>query len=102
MNSSLEAAGMFALGVFGFLIIADSTGNWLLFVAFVLVSLAVYVFSLWRHPNRNCWGCRGTGRQGARFFGHAHRRCLTCNGTGQHRRLGSRVFGFREDGPRRV
>ena len=64
-----------------------------------LIAVPLWLGSLWLHPFRRCWGCRGTGRNvgstGRRWGDHKR-----CGGTGKRLRIGARMVrraGRRKD-----
>jgi hypothetical protein len=53
--------------------------------------VGAYLFSINRHPRRNCPACKGTGRKWGRFFSYGRRPCRRCAGTSWQYRAGARA-----------
>ncbi len=52
----------------------------------------LYGWSLWRHPWRPCWNCRGSGARYGRVWAGTLGRCRACEGDKTMLRWGVRVL----------
>jgi hypothetical protein len=73
--------------------LGKNEGNWLPFLAFVVVTGTSWAISSWLHPQRACWTCRGKGRHFGFVWTYASRACSACGGSGRVDRFGTRIFG---------
>lgn len=97
MGQSLQALTWWTI-VATLIVIAT---NPLIIVLYLLLSVLVYVISLYAHPMRSCWTCNGGGRHRGRLFNYATRPCDTCDGSGRRLRLGCTLLHIDENGRRR-
>ncbi|GAA0949162.1 hypothetical protein [Nonomuraea longicatena] len=63
--------------------------------ALLFGAVALYRWSLRRHPYTDCRMCKGTGRRRSRLFAHSVGHCPDCSGTGLKPRLGARLLNVR-------
>lgn len=63
--------------------------------AITVTGIAVYRYSLTRHPYTDCRRCQGTGRRRSRLFAHSVGYCPDCEGTGLKTRAGVRLLNIR-------
>ena len=92
MGMSLKILGIWAGVAAVLFLMAYNGGSSVWLVLWLLVSAPAYWASLYLHPNRNCWYCRGTGQNRGALFDYSRRPCVRCGGTGTKPRLGRRVF----------
>jgi hypothetical protein len=69
------------------------------FAIWVIGYLGAYVASLYLHPRRNCWHCKGSGRHQGMIFSHGRRPCEHCApNSGWELRWGARQLDIHPDG----
>lgn len=101
MGQSARHLGAWAAITIVTLFIAIGAGgiNWLIPLAWLVISFAGYYVSCRVHPRRGCWACKGSGKHVGMIFDYANRACDSCGGSGRQKRLGTRVFKFKVDKP---
>lgn len=71
---------------------ASDEGSYAPLAVFLLVALVSYIISLFLHPRRACWACRGTARHHGWLWAYGNRPCRNCGGTGRRPRWGTKFF----------
>jgi hypothetical protein len=93
MFMSLPIVGVIA-GISGILYLygASDEGSYGPLAVFLLVAAVAYVISLFVHPRRPCWKCRGGGKHRGIIWDYGDRRCENCGGSGKRPRWGTKFF----------
>ncbi len=99
MGMSLKVMFWWALGGLILYAYGNGGGNWVPLGLYLFASPIVYVASLYLHPRRNCWTCKGSGRHIGFIFDYARRACTACGGSGFKLRLGARLLNISPDSP---
>jgi hypothetical protein len=92
MGQSLPWVGTWAAVTGVLYFIGSGGGSWLWLVAWVPISLGLYIGSLYTNPDRRCWGCNGSSRFYGAVFSYASRACSYCGGSGRRPRWGRRFI----------
>lgn len=90
----------FIVGTFLTYSISTAEGTFWPLVVWVVGYLGAYVASLYLHPKRPCWMCKGNGRHRGFVFRYATRTCVACGGK-PRLRWGARMLHIPATSPRR-
>jgi uncharacterized membrane protein YbhN (UPF0104 family) len=93
VGESVKRFGIWALGAVVAFFVSHGKHNYLILVAYLAVSLIIYLLDCLRAPMRKCWRCGGSGKRNGWLFPDDSGRCLACEGrSGRQPRIGTWLF----------